>query len=744
MKETLDIKEFLTKAIRYMQEGETKNAKSKINQILKADPKHPDAQSLLGIINIHEGNENEGIELIQNSLLNKPNQPEACLHCGIAFYKANKLDESLKYFKQAIDFRSEYAEAYYCSGLAFQKKGFANEAIKSYKASIEKNSKYIDPRINLAYFYFELKKYDFAEREFLEILKFDPNNAEALSMAGECENELGFYDKAIMNFDKSLTISPSQIIAMNGIGYSYLKKKELDRSLYFFSKVIEMKPENVIALNNRSTIFYLKNEPKLCINDLDRLIKIDPAFPNAYGTYGNILSQIFDFEGARKMYRKAIEIDKNYYQAYQSMGVLSQEEKKYDEAISYLKKALDINPLHIESLNSLGAVFRSIKKYDLALKKYNEALEIDANFVSAYSNRAEIYDAMKLFDKAFKDHSKALQIDPENTNANLNMGIHLLNLKKFESGWKYYEYRILTTPVHTTFFKYYSGLRAQKQKWPGIGHAGSIFVVGEQGIGDQILYASIFQELINTGNKITVSLDFRLLNLFKRSFSELFFIPTKDNLPQIQFDIKEFDYFTLEASLGNFFRKSLDDFKCQPISFLKANQEQKKVFEEKFSSSNQNLCGISWRSKNKFFELDKNINLDLLKPIFEIGSLKFVNLQYGDVTQELNEFYEKNDIVIEVINDLDLYQDIDGLASLIDACSIIITSSNVTAHLAGSIGKTTFLLAPFSAGKIWYWHEEDKISIWYPNIKIFRQDEDGSWNSAINELKEALKGVLNE
>jgi tetratricopeptide (TPR) repeat protein len=744
MKEPLDIKKLLTETIRYMQEGETNNAKNKISQILKADPSHPDAQSLLGIITIHEGEIKKGIRLIEDSLLIKPNQPEACLHCGIAFYKENKLDQALDYFKQAIYFRPEYAEAYYCSALALQQKGFSDEAIEKYKVAIVKNSKYIDPRINLAYFYFELKKYDLAETEFLEILNLDPSNAEVIFMAAECENELGFYDKAIMNFEKSLKINPSQITAMNGLGYSYLQKKELDKSLYLFNRVMELEPQNILALNNRANIFYLKNEPNLCINDLDRLIKIDPTFPNAYNTYGNILSQIFDYARAREMYKKAIELDKNYFQAYQSLGVLCQEEKKIDEAISCFEKALAINPLFIESLNSLGTAFRSIKKYDLALEKYNKALEIDPNFASAYSNRGEIYDVMKFFDKGFEDHSKALQIEPDNTNANMNMGVHLLNLKKFENGWKHYEYRILTVPVHTTFFKYYSGLNAQKVKWPGTEHLGSILVVGEQGIGDQILYASMFQDLISTGNRITVSLDARLITLFKRSFSELFFIPTKDHLPQIQFDIKEFDYYILQGSIGNYFRKSLDDFKSQPISFLKANPKQKKIFEEKLLVPHKKLCGISWRSKNESFGLDKTINLDLLKPIFQIESFKFLNLQYGDVKQELNEFYEKNHILIEEINELDLYQDIDGLASLIDACNVIITSSNVTAHLAGSIGKATFLLVPYSVGKIWYWHEGDRTSIWYPKIRIFRQDADGSWINAINELIDALKGILNE
>jgi ADP-heptose:LPS heptosyltransferase len=75
---------------------------------------------------------------------------------------------------------------------------------------------------------------------------------------------------------------------------------------------------------------------------------------------------------------------------------------------------------------------------------------------------------------------------------------------------------------------------------------------------------------------------------------------------------------------------------------------------------------------------------------------------------------------------------------LIDACDFVITISNINAHIAGALGKKTFLLAPFSKGRIWYWHDSLEHSLWYPSIQIFTQTKTGDWSVPINQIKEKI------
>jgi len=151
---------------------------------------------------------------------------------------------------------------------------------------------------------------------------------------------------------------------------------------------------------------------------------------------------------------------------------------------------------------------------------------------------------------------------------------------------------------------------------------------------------------------------------------------------------------------------------------------------------------LSWKSSSKYVGDAKSIELKNLSNILNISELTFLNLQYGDVDSEIDFIQSNFDIKIESVKEIDKYNDIDALISLIDSCDFIVTTSNATAHFAGALGKETFLLVPHSNGKIWYWHENDEVSIWYPSIKIFRQDKEGLWTNAINNIAENLKERL--
>ena len=93
---------------------------------------------------------------------------------------------------------------------------------------------------------------------------------------------------------------------------------------------------------------------------------------------------------------------------------------------------------------------------------------------------------------------------------------------------------------------------------------------------------------------------------------------------------------------------------------------------------------------------------------------------------------------IKNFSEVDLFNDVDSLCSLVDACDFVVTISNINAHVAGALGKKTFLLVPFSKGRHWYWHEKTSRSLWYPSVEIFSQTQTGDWTKSINEIKEKI------
>ena len=126
-------------------------------------------------------------------------------------------------------------------------------------------------------------------------------------------------------------------------------------------------------------------------------------------------------------------------------------------------------------------------------------------------------------------------------------------------------------------------------------------------------------------------------------------------------------------------------------------------------------------------------------PIFNLKDIEFLNLQYGEVMDEISELKFNHGININVVEELNIYNDIAGLSDLIDACDFVITSSNVTAHLAGALGKNVFVLAPYGNGFIWYWKDFYGRNLWYPKLKVIKSPNANNWSSSIAELFSVVK-----
>jgi ADP-heptose:LPS heptosyltransferase len=153
------------------------------------------------------------------------------------------------------------------------------------------------------------------------------------------------------------------------------------------------------------------------------------------------------------------------------------------------------------------------------------------------------------------------------------------------------------------------------------------------------------------------------------------------------------------------------------------------------------VCGIAWHSANKRFSAAKSIDLAQLRPLLETPDTVFVNLQYGAVDAELEALHAKTGLRIHRIEGLDVREDIDGLAALIDACDAVVTTSNVTVHLAGALGKRGAVLVPHAKGRPWYWHEGDGRSLWYPCLDLFPQHDPSDWSRPIEACARWLPGL---
>jgi hypothetical protein len=235
-------------------------------------------------------------------------------------------------------------------------------------------------------------------------------------------------------------------------------------------------------------------------------------------------------------------------------------------------------------------------------------------------------------------------------------------------------------------------------------------------------------------------LDKRLLPLFERSFPKVSFIDKTLPTEEIEYD----EHLPI-ADLGKYFRTCSADFDNSQKSFLKADQFRSNELRRSLLGDKKFLCGITWSSKIKTIGADKSIQLEDLLPILTINHIAFVNLQYGDIQQELFDFNKKFCLNVKECLAVDNFNDLDGHAALIQACDFVVTVSNTSAHISGAIGKETFLMCPSGKGLLWYWcNQLNGKSLWYPSIHIYEQNIIGVWFDVIQKVKFAIENKVNQ
>jgi len=356
------------------------------------------------------------------------------------------------------------------------------------------------------------------------------------------------------------------------------------------------------------------------------------------------------------------------------------------------------------------------------------------NSASALQNLAISYQNTGNFELHELYLKKAIDADKMHTQANISMGIMLLKEKKFREAWPHYEHRLLASQFrsHKLAYIFYN---SKLPKWDGRNDTSSVLFYGEQGIGDQICLAKLITKLKGYKNQFTFAVEKRLLPLFKRSFPE-------SNFHFVAHDINIEAFFDFQAAifrLGFLFINEEKDI-SSPDKYLLAKSISPKKRAKK-------RIGISWYSQNKSTGYTKSLELtDLIKAIGNDDNFEYINLQYGEHEKEILAAEEKNNIQINRYNDLDKFNDIDGLFSLVDSCDIIITISNVTAHIAGSLGKKSYLLLANGRGHFWYWMKRKNTndSLWYPSVHIIQSDDVSSLNPCLKVLQTKLKDISSD
>ena len=183
-------------------------------------------------------------------------------------------------------------------------------------------------------------------------------------------------------------------------------------------------------------------------------------------------------------------------------------------------------------------------------------------------------------------------------------------------------------------------------------------------------------------------------------------------------------------------RNDISDFNRTVKGYLKADPRRVESIRNELKLEDKTVIGISWMSFNSLNPLKKSVQLKDMERIFSGLDVVLVNLQYGDVEDEIREFKEATGIDVLQCASVDNREDLDGLAALTEACDLVVSIDNVTVHLAGALAKKTWVLLNYVS--IYYWLLDHPDSIWYPSISLYRQPTLNDWDNVFVSISKDL------
>jgi tetratricopeptide (TPR) repeat protein len=558
-------------------------------------------------------------------------------------------------------------------------------------------------------------------------------------------------------------------------------------------KLLKICPLSIPALKNLSLLYILGNDLKPAVEVQKSLILANPnstevylSLALTYSKLGNHAAAIKTLEyiepansgyalkllafeyfavgrsnEAAKAAKKCINIVGTDADLLNLLGQISRQNGDFDGALSYLERALDSDPSnHNLVLNFSDALvdlrryaeakeLLTSRSYDLAentesailmrlgmvehylnpssensLNFFNRSLEADTANATAHYNKGLVCLDLGLYQAALEEFRGARIKGLASFENDYSEALANLHLSQFSLAWKLYDARLavkkMVPPQLSATIPAASIETRQKQ----------LVIWGEQGLGEQLLFARYLGIALNEFSRVDLITDSRLIPIFKTIHPAAnFHARTDSQAVPLDKSVAQTPLLSLPHILN---LHSYEQLTLPKRSWMLNLKGRKHSHVKPLESSGRLVCGLSWRSGNQDFGDKKSIDLDLILNSMPLAKCFFIYLQFDSTLTEIEDAVEKYNVDIFQDQSFDRKNDLLKLCELISCCDIVVTVSNTVAHLAGLLGADVLLLLPKGRGHLWYWTGIN-MSLFYPTITAINQIAVGDWSTPLKK-----------
>lgn len=506
-------------------------------------------------------------------------------------------------------------------------------------------------------------------------------------------------------------------------------------AINLYKEATRLRPENYLARINLGVCYAALGQYIESCQILHKLHENYPSDLKVMDLCSKFYFQNNQFDVAIKFLKRIINLDNSNFQAWLNLAKVASANGQDMEALAYATKAIELQPSNSVAHSNLGAALIALNKFEEAKYCLETALKLDPHNISSLSNIAGLHIKFGEYQKAI-DSLEACEVklkpsSSEFAEIKFKKSFALLAIGEIEKGWACYEYgfipknKLARTPQR----------KFKCPKWDGTSIKGKrLLIWREQGLGDEIMYASMIEDVLEYCENIIIECSPRLVSLFQRSFSTCQVRSQNINALDENFNAEDYDLHVPMGSLAFIFRKHLESFPKRK-SYLKADPLIKERMQDRLSTyKSKKLIGICWRSgtlntqRNLGYTALSDWEILLKNPDFQI-----VNLQYNSFDDELSKAEQIFDCDILRWSDIDLKDDQESLAALISCLDCVVSAGTAVAQMAGSLGVPLYLFGH----KSWTSLGSDFYP-WHPSCHFFEIKNGETASTVLPEIFESI------